>query len=43
MAAKYKVVSLQEIKENNFSLNPKDYTKCGNHQLGCDCNNWEEE
>lgn len=21
----------------------EDYTKCGNHQLGCDCTNWEEE
>ena len=20
-----------------------DYTKCGNHKLGCDCTNWEEE
>tara|TARA_B100000530_G_C15901037_1_gene465405 strand:+ start:1386 stop:1574 length:189 start_codon:yes stop_codon:yes gene_type:complete len=21
----------------------ENYTKCGNHQLGCDCTNWEEE
>ena len=20
----------------------KDYTICGNHQLGCDCTNWDE-
>lgn len=26
-----------------IELNNEDYTKCGNHQLGCDCTNWEEE
>ena len=29
----YKNVIKTVIKE--------DYTKCGNHQLGCDCTNWD--